>query len=74
MADRKCYWCEDEDPEHKHYAVLVKEDGKTLGRLTPKGTATRLNIYATIFSKARATEIAQEITDNGVFSAKAIKF
>lgn len=71
-----CGWrCGDEAPDHKHYAVLVRElNGKLLGRLTPDGTATNRNIYASVFSKARAEDISQQINAAGDFKAKAVKF
>lgn len=74
MADRKCGWCEDQEEGHTHYAVLVRENGKLLGRLTPEGGATNRNIFAAILSKARAEEVAKDINAEGQFEAKAIKF
>lgn len=59
----------------KHYAVLVRElDGRLLGRLTPDGTAVKRNIYAAMFTKEQAREIANEINEGGEFRAKAIVF
>lgn len=75
-----CPWrCGDDEPAHKHYAVLVRENGKLLGRLTPEGGATSRNIFAMILSKARATEIAGEInagtnTEIDGLTAKVIPF
>lgn len=70
-----CHWkCGDDAPDHKHFAISVRENGKLLGRLTPDGGATKRNMFACIFSKARAEKIAQEINDEGAFSAKVIPF
>lgn len=72
-----CFWnCGDTNPEHTHYSVLIRDakTNKLLGRLTPNGTAVNRKFYATIFSKARAEEIAAEINQDGEFTAKAIKF
>ena len=56
-----CVWCGDTTPGHKHYAVLIRENGKTLGRLTPDGHAVNRKLFAHVFGKARATEVAEEI-------------
>ena len=63
-----CGWkCGDEKPEHKHYGVLIRENGKLLGRLCPDGTTSNRRIYAAILSHKRAGDIAQEINDNPPF-------
>ena len=70
-----CGWrCGDETPDHKHYAVSVRENGKLLGRLTPDGTATNRNVFAAIMGHARAEKIAGEINESGTFTARVIPF
>jgi len=69
-----CSWCEDPQPDHQHYAVLVREGGKLLGRLTPSGTCTQRKIHAAILSQARATEVAASINSEGNFVATVIPF
>lgn len=77
---KTCGWrCGDTTENHKHYAVLVRDldKGKLLGRLSSDGSVTNRNIFAVVLSKARATEIAEEIsnsTEFGNLSAKAILF
>ena len=56
------------------YAVLIRENGKLLGRLTPEGTATNRNIFAAMLTKEQADEIVEEINSAGTFTAKTIKF
>ena len=56
-----CAWCGDTTPCHKHYSVLIRENGKLLGRLTPDGYAVNRKLFASVFGKARATEVAEEI-------------
>ena len=56
-----CGLCGDAARGHKHYAVLIRENGKPIGRLTPRGGTARNTIYAAVLSKARATEVAEEI-------------
>lgn len=72
----ECGWqCGDPAPDHKHHSVLVREDGKLLGRLTPNGTANQLKIYAAVLSHERASWIAGQINsadDN--LTAKVIPF
>lgn len=72
--ERTCFWCDDTTPGHDHYTVMVYEDDRCLGRLTPDGTATRLKFYALVLSQDRAREIAKEINSGGVFGAKVRKF
>lgn len=69
-----CGWCEDTTPAHKHFAVLCSEGGKRLGRLTPEGTTTSRNVFASVLSQAKATQVAAEINSGGVFAAKVIPF
>lgn len=70
-----CGWrCGDHSTGHSHYAVLIREGGKLLGRLTPDGTATNRKIFAAVMSYDRATTIAQGINWGGVFTAKVIPF
>ena len=72
---KPCAWkCGDDAPDHKHFAVSVRENSKLLGRLTPQGGTTTRNIYAVILSNARATQIAKEINEAGEFQAKVIPF
>lgn len=72
---KPCFWgCGDHSTGHKHYSVLVREDGRLLGRLTPDGTATNRKIYAAVMSYGRAMLIAHEINEGGVFTAKVIPF
>ena len=74
-----CFWkCGDTAPDHEHYTVIVRENGKLLGRLAPGGRTTTLNINASLLSKATAMRIAGEINgDNDAgadLSAKVAKF
>ena len=58
-----------------HYSVLVREkDGKLLGRLTPKGYTTKRRVHAAMMSKEQADRVSEEINEEGVYLAKAIKF
>lgn len=60
----------------KHYTVIIRDakTGKLLGRLCPDGTATNRVIYAAMFSKEQAEEIAAEINAGDEFTAKVRKF
>ena len=72
-----CVWCGDTTPDHKHYAVLIRENGKLLGRLTPRGGTAHNTIYAAVLSKARATEVAEEINAQPPYpgiTARVIRF
>lgn len=73
-----CGWrCGDDAPDHKHYAVLARENGRLLGRLTPQGATTNRRLFAAVLSKARAEEIARAITADDTLpgvTAKAIPF
>ena len=63
-----CGWnCGDEKPGHKHHGVLVRENGKLLGRLCPDGTTTNRRIFAAILSHRTADKITKEINDNPPF-------
>ena len=63
-----CGWrCGDTEPEHKHFTVIARENGKLLGRLTPDGYTTNRRIYAAVLSKARAEQIASEINSDPPF-------
>ena len=63
-----CGWsCGDSEPEHKHFTVIVRENGTLLGRLTPEGYTTNRRIYAAVLSKARAEQIASEINSDPPF-------
>lgn len=77
--ERTCGWnCGDPTADHKHFAVLVRRDGKLLGRLARNGTTTNRNLFAVIYSKAKASEIAGQINGgHGLvsgLSAKVIPF
>lgn len=75
MANSLCFWrCGDDTVGHRHYAVVVRENGKLLGRLCPDGTATNRKLYAAILSRSRAEQVAEEINQAGEFSAHAIPF
>lgn len=70
-----CGWrCGDETPGHDHYTVIVRENGKLLGRLCPDGTATNRKVFASILSRATADRIAGEINEAGNFQAKVARF
>ena len=61
------------------FAVLVRENGKLLGRLTPEGGTTNRNIFAAMLTKEQANTISADINSgNGNLvdglSAKVIKF
>ena len=71
----ECFWkCGDDRESHKHYSVLIRENGKILGRLTPNGHANRNRIHAAILSEERANKISAEINERGDFTAKVIPF
>ena len=53
--------CGDTAPGHKHYSVLIRENGKSIGRLGTDGYAVNRKLFAYIFGKARATEVAEKI-------------
>lgn len=73
--EKACGWkCGDPELGHKHFAVLARENGKLLGRLTPDGRATKRNVHAAVLSKARAEELAGEINSAGSFTATVIEF
>jgi hypothetical protein len=74
-----CFWkCGDTVPGHEHYTVIVRENGRLLGRLAPGGRTTTRKIHASLLSKATATRISGEINgDNDAgadLSAKVAKF
>lgn len=63
-----CGWrCGDTKHNHKHFTVIVRENGKLLGRLTPEGYTTNRRIYAAVLSKARAEQITSEINSDPPF-------
>lgn len=64
MSTNNCVWCDDNEPNHRHYAVLVRQNGRLLGRLTPDGRTTRLNIYASVMSRSRAEYITERINSS----------
>lgn len=61
--ERECgYKCGDKTRNHGHYTVIVRErTGKLLGRLTSDGRTTDRKLFAAVMSKARATEVAEDI-------------
>lgn len=70
-----CFWrCGDSAPDHEHYTVIVRENGKLLGRLCPDGTTTNRKVHAALLSLATADRIASEINDAGTFTARVAKF
>lgn len=75
-----CGWrCGDPEIGHKHYTVIVRQDGKLLGRVAPKGSTTNRKIFASVLSKARAEIIAADINDGTTalvpgLTAKVAKF
>lgn len=76
-ATATCFYCKETDPGHGHFAVLVRENGRLLGRLTPKGGVTNRNIFAWILNRSRADEITAQINAGdagGEFTAKTIPF
>lgn len=59
-----CGWhCGDAVVGHRHFAVVIRENGKLLGRLCPDGTTSTRNIYAAVLSKATAERVAAEINE-----------
>lgn len=73
---KPCGWCGETTPGHRHYAVLIYEHGKCLGRLASAGKIANRKIFALIMSKSNATRIAEEITadTSNDFIAKRIPF
>lgn len=70
-----CGWrCGDVSEGHEHWSVVVRENGKLLGRLTPSGTANRLKIYAWVMSRETAERVSSEINAAGEYSATVVKF
>lgn len=70
-----CGWrCGDSTPGHRHFAVVVRENGKLLGRLSPDGTTTTRNIFAAVLSKATAESVAAEISELPGLTAKVAAF
>jgi hypothetical protein len=74
MTAQPCFFCGDTTPDHRHYTVIVREDGKLLGRLCPDGTATNRKVHAAVLSRAKADQVAQAINDAGAFTAKVAPF
>lgn len=75
-----CGWrCGDDNPEHVHYAVLIREHGALLGRIAPDGSTAHNRVHASVLSLATATKITADInsgTGNLIdgLSAKVIRF
>lgn len=60
--EKTCGWkCGDNTPGQNHYTVIIREDGKLLGRLSPEGKTVNRKIHAAILSKVKANQIANEI-------------
>ena len=60
---------------HK-YTIIIRDakSNKLLGRLTPEGTATNRVLFAAMFDKDQADEIAADINSGDEFTAKVTKF
>lgn len=58
------------------FTVIVRDakTNKLLGRLTPEGTATNRVIFAAMFDRDVADDIAAEINAGDEFTAKVKKF
>lgn len=78
---KPCGWrCGDTEPDHKHYRIIVREDGKLLGGLTPDGTTARNRVHQSIVSRATADRVVADINAGrnrgedatGVLTAKAV--
>jgi hypothetical protein len=60
--EKICGWkCGDNTQGHNHYTVIVRENGKLLGRLTPDGKTVNRKVHAAILSKVKADQIASQI-------------
>lgn len=61
---------------NQKYTIIVRDakSNKLLGRLTPEGTATNRVLFAAMFDKDQADEIAADINAGGEFTAKVKKF
>lgn len=71
---RVCFFCRDTEPNHRHYTVMVYENGRCLGRLDPSGYTTNRKVFAWILGRQRADEVAAEINAAGELSAKVKPF
>lgn len=60
-ATNKCFFCNDTEPNHTHYTVLIYENGKCLGRLGSNWGVVRLKTQAVLFGKNRAGEVAEMV-------------
>lgn len=74
-----CHWhCGDLTEGHEHWSVLVRENGKLLGRMTSDGGTTRNVMYAAPMSLERADKITADINAGNALvpglTAKAIRF
>lgn len=60
---------------HK-YTIIIRDakSGKLIGRLCPDGTATNRVLFAAMFDKDQADEIAADINAGDEFTAKVKKF
>lgn len=73
MGELKCGMC-GATGDHKHYAVVIYDDGNELGRLAPDGTTTTDKIHAAVLTSSRATGIAEEINTSATLSAQVVPF
>lgn len=69
-----CLLCGDTAPKHRHYTVLCYEDGRCLGRLGADGYTVNRKVFAVVFRKERAEQVATEINSEGTFTAKVKPF
>ena len=61
---------------NQKYTIIVRDakNGKLIGRLCPDGTATNRVLFAAMFDKDQADEIAADINSGDEFTAKVKKF
>ncbi|MEU8901316.1 hypothetical protein AB0C65_35990 [Nocardia sp. NPDC048505] len=60
----RCGWgCGDDSPGHEHFTVIIRQNGRLLGRLDPSGHATSRKVHAAILSRATADRITSQIND-----------
>ena len=71
---KPCLFCGQTSPEHKHYTVIVRENGTLLGRLTPDGRTTTRKVHAAVMSRETADKVAADINAAGQFTAAAKPF
>ena len=61
---------------NQKYTIIIRDakNNKLIGRLCPDGTATNRVLFAAMFDKDQADEIAADINSGGEFTAKVKKF